>query len=282
VNENTRRRLKEMAQMTLDGLYGEEAMKGTREIGDDPTGLRAAQWFLGDFKSSEDTEEIFQFKSILWQTFLYTFKETKKKNPSIADSFVLSLINDFPQYPNSNLLPRWESYIQASIAFRQVAKSNNFLQIWNLGKSHFLLYNEFIDGLLGFLIICWQQIMSKQIKPGIFKANYGTKIDNFNQLTDGENEIFSVLTRISRPKIRNAIAHGKISIFREEGVIRYLEKNSSCEQKIDTSEFFLLCYMGSHLGQSYVAFLLSVIVLESGIAKEIDKLPTQIIELFFK
>ena len=65
-----------------------------------------------------------QIRNLSCQLLIVAYREAKKRDPEIAQSLVNSFTTDYPNVPESTLLPRWCSLAQASLAMREVAQSH--------------------------------------------------------------------------------------------------------------------------------------------------------------
>ena len=152
--------------------------------------------------------------------------------------------------------------------------------IWKQTLNMFQSYNEFLNGLLGYLILCWQIINSKPLNTNLVQSNYGVKVQHFKKLTNSEDGIFYLYHRISRPDLRNAIAHSSIWLDDETSEIYYAEGKGKRKKTINVTDFFSLSFFGSYIAGAYTIALSSVIVWMSGNKKYQLQLPKDIIKFF--
>lgn len=206
------RLLKQFADMAADGQFGDSIIKTQKEYAQLQPSSAILQKVALDFWEEifRKNDEQSQMRSIVCQLLIVAYREAKKRNPEVARSLVNSFTTDYPGVPESTLFPRWCSLVQASLAMREVSQSKKRLLIWQQALKQFQAYNEFLNGLLAYLIILWQTKEGRPIRINIFDAPYGNKLDQFSALTNGENGAFYVFCRLARPKIRNAIAHETI------------------------------------------------------------------------
>jgi len=230
---------------------------------------------------SEDDLKITRAKSIFSQYIILAYRESKKKDKGIANALLNSFIEDFPSIKNSCLLPKWRTLAESIISVKEVGGSTNRLEIWQNYSKLFQSYNEFLNGLLNYLILCWKCYLGKKTDPSVFELSYGNKIDEFKKITNGENGVFYLIFRIANNQIRNAIAHGDINLDTETGVVHYLVGMKNKEEKqIHLDEFMALTLMGSTLAQGYLVGLGTIVVMENGpdLAKKL--LPKFLKEVF--
>lgn len=76
-------------------------------------------------------------------------------------------------------------------------------------------------------------------------------LDEIKSLTGGNDRAFYLITRLAKPRIRNAIAHGTIWRDAEEEKARYTEGGRQRrEYEIALLEFGCFALSGSHLGEA--------------------------------
>jgi len=276
------RLLQQIAQLASEGKFGEAAHSASQEYSKIPIGIPTMLKYICDFYENNNStnQEIAKAKDYFCQMLIMLYRETKKLNPSLSTAFISSFIEDFPNVNGSLLLPRWNSLAQASLAFKKVATSEDSLLIWQQASRLFQAYNEFLNGLLGFLIVAWRCVKDKEINLNVFNSSYAVKARQFSDLTDGENGVFYLFHRIIKPKMRNAIAHETAWLDAEAGIVRYSDGYPKKDYEMDFIEFLSLTTLGSHVGSAYIAAIAAVIVLEEGNEKEKSFLPAHIIKLF--
>lgn len=82
--------------------------------------------------------------------------------------------------------------------------------MWESSKNIHLNFNEFLNGLLPFIVIGLRQAKGESVNLKIFKASYSEKLDTLSAYTGGLRGRASPLLALSDRRIRNAIAHGDI------------------------------------------------------------------------
>ncbi|MCD6595043.1 hypothetical protein J7L68_05130 [bacterium] len=269
-----------------DGSYGQRVQESFEEYESFDEWNKSAIKYINDlFKPnpSELEQNIIDYTFILCKSFIATYLETKKKDKEIAHSFLKSLFFDFPGIDESKLFSKWQSLTEASFAFQAVAHSNNYNLVWQQSKTLTRAYQEFINGLFGFLIICWRCINGKTLNKNVFKNTYGSKMEELYKLTDGDEGIFAQIFHICNPKLRNAIAHDNIWNNPEAEKIVYKSVGQNVYRgEIDISKFLLFASLGTRLGQSYFASICAVLLMEEGKENEIEQLPSQLVGMFYK
>jgi hypothetical protein len=170
---------------------------------------------------------------------------------------------------------------QASLAFREVAHSRNRLLVWQQACKQFQAYNEFLSGLLAYLIILWRTSLGKTMNTAVFDTAFGNRVDQFSSLTGGEHGPFYLFCRLARPRIRNAIAHETCWLDSDAAKVRYTEGRAPrTEHEMDLVEFMGLASAGSHLAHAYLAAIGVIAVMESGNDLAKSSLPSQLIRVY--
>lgn len=218
--------------------------------------------------------------SFFLQLLIVSYREAKRINPSVATSLLDSFVNDYPGVQHSCLLPKWTSLANASLAFREVASTENKLLIWQQSCTLFSAYNEFLNGLLAYLIVLWRTAKGKTINTAVFSVPYANKINQFSNLTGGDDGAFYLVFRLAQPKLRNAVAHGTMWPDLDAGKVRYIDVKPPVENEISLIDFTGLCSVGSHLAQPYLAALALIAIMENGVESAKSLLPQDLVTLF--
>jgi hypothetical protein len=110
---------------------------------------------------------------------------------------------------------------------------------------------------------------------------YGSKVNEFAKLTNGENGPFYLYFRMADPTLRNSIAHSSIWLDSDEKKVRYVAgQQKKTEYEMDLMKFMAMGYLGSHLASSYIAALATIVVLEDGGSFVKGLIPMQLVKLF--
>ncbi len=266
MKENDKRLIEQIAKSTEEGIFGEAALLSAKDYEGLPLDITRLIKFIHELsvEISSNNSEINFAVHYFWQLLVAVYKDCKKIDVEIANAFVNSFIEDYPNMPNTALALRWNSLAQSAFAFKSVAFSGDPLLVWQQTSRLFLDYNEFMDGLLGYLIISLRCALEKKINPNILRSPYAVKAKQFEELTNGENGVFYLFHRIIRPKLRNGIAHGNAWLDRENKKVRYTDGRTESEHEIDLSEFGVLALLGSHIAKSYMAALATIVIWEDG------------------
>ena len=215
------------------------------------------------------------------QLLIVAYCEARLKDRAAAEAFLNSFNKDYPGVPESSLLPRWSSLANASLALREVVNSNNRLLIWQQTSRQFQAMSEFLCGLLPYLIITWRAANDKPVHDAVFSQPFGGLVNQFSNLTGGDDGPFYLFTRIARPKLRNAIAHETAWLDSNNVKVRYTDGiERKQEYEIDLVEFTALATTGSHLAHAYLAALAVIGVMDSGSEPAKALLPRLFVKVF--
>lgn len=267
--------------MAESGILGEEIRLSQDEYNAFPKGIARFLKAIADYyQQNEKHKEMAEIRAILFQLIVVAYREAKRVDQKTAFSIVDGFIEDYPGVPESCLLLKWCSMANASIAFREVSQTGNKLLVWQQACKLFQAYNEFFDGLLAYLIILWRIAKNKPTKSAIFSAAYADKVNQFKELTGGDEGAFYLIFRLVRPDVRNAIAHENIWLDSENNKVKYTAGRPPVKHEIDLVEFMTLQAVGSHLGQVYLAAIALIVVIEYGTVEAQSLLPKELVELF--
>jgi hypothetical protein len=283
MKENHKKLLDQFSKMASDGMFGDQIKASQAEFDQMPNAIAVSVKLVADFYSSDSSEieEMTQIRDLICQTLIVAYREARRENLQIAETFLYSFFQDFPGVSESLLMPRWCSLAQAGLAAREVAHSKNRLLIWQQTCKLFQSYSEFLNGLFPYLIILWKTSQKKSFELSVFSSSYANKINQFEAITGGDDGKFSILCRIAKPKIRNAIAHETIWFDPDEEKVRFIDgSNKKAEYEIDLSEFIGYATVGSHLAYIYLAAISAIVVMENYPDFAKSFLPLHLVKLF--
>lgn len=283
MEERHKQLLRQCAEMAEEGKFGEEIQAARREYGELPVGVATLLKCVVEAygPKSSVTHEMLQLRDLFCQLLIATYRDAARSNSEVALALVHSLIQDFPGVSESCLLPQFCSLMQAALGSRDLAHSTNRLLVWQQMSRLFLAYNEFLNALLSFVIPCVICARGKSPDVAVFSQPYGAKLQQLTTLTGGENGAFYLISRIARPHIRNAIAHGAAWLDSDAAKVRYSGGRSQKQEgEIDLLEFGALAMAGSHLGEPYLAAIGTIAVMEDGSDLAKALLPPHLVRVF--
>jgi len=217
--------------------------------------------------------EIAAIKRDFSRAIVHSHRTASAQCPEVAGSLVCSNLRDFPGIPGTCLLPRFNSLAMAALGSRSVAHSDDQPAIWNQVSRLFLAYNEFLNALLGFVILC-----VVEQNPGcarrVFSSSYANRIQEIRNVSGVHREL-SVMLRLARPRIRNALAHGTAWLNPVKARVDYQDLRGK-KDSIKLTDFMALVMIGSHLAEAYLAGIGLIVIGEHGSAAVKDLLPEEV------
>ena len=283
MKESHQNLLRQFSRIADDGILGEEISASRFEYKNLPPGIPVMLKVSTDFfeKSASLEQELCQMRHLMCQLLIVAYREASRKNPETAEHFLNCFIQDYPGVNESCLLPRWMSLANACLALRETSNSKNRLLVWQQLIKQVQAYNEFLNGLFGYLIILWRTHLSKPVNPNVLNTSYGNKKNQLSELTGGDNGAFYLFLRIAQPDIRNAIAHESIWFNQETADVHYSHGNQNkIESKIPYIELLAYSNAGSHISHSFLAALAVIAVMEFGSDLAKSLLPVQYRNVF--
>ena len=282
MDKKLERRLAQLAQMTRDGTFGEKAQQASVEWDtSSPQGIAVFQKIVSDFylvERSKDDEPLYTIANRFCQLLIVAYRNAKKQDKFVANEYVRSFVRDFDAVEGSCLYPQWEGLVKASFALKQVG--GNKLLVERQAFELYRAFNEFLNATLPYLIVAWRTALGKTYSPKIFSQTYAAKLNEFRQLTNGNDGAFYIIFRLANPKLRNAIAHSDVWIDEDDGKVKYTDgKDQKIPYEISLVDFMAHLAAGSHLAQSYLAAMSVIAISESGSSMDVVKLPTHIVKL---
>jgi hypothetical protein len=266
----------QMIDIAKDGNLGIEIEKTQKEYEKIDDNIACIIKYIYDVLTpkSENDLEITKSKAIFAQYIIVAYRESKKNDSEIAEALLYSFIEDFPSISNSCLLEKWRTFAESILSVKEIYGSKKRLELWQNYSRLFQAYNEFLNGLLSYLILCWKCHLGEAADLSIFGFSYGDKIKEFEKITNGENGLFYLIFRVAKNQIRNAIAHGDIRFDSDAGIIYYLVgKKEKKEKQVDLDEFMATTLLGSTIAQAYLAGIGTIVVMEHGTEKAKVLLP---------
>jgi hypothetical protein len=281
LNEELDRRLLEMKQQSLEGKLGEVIQAAAKEYQHIPPSPTLLIRFVNDFyqpHESEEDAEIAGIAEMFCKILIVIYRDAKKRNAEVAHALLFSFLQDFPGADNTCLFSRWDYLAKAALGF-QAASETNAILAWEQAKNLFQAYNEFLNGLLGYMLIAWRCALEKPFAVNTLTNPYASKLNEFADLTGGEDSPFGLILKLARPDIRNAIAHGSIWLVSDSKKVRFSDRHQTHE--LDLTDFLMYGLVGSHLAQSYLVAIAVLVLCEIGTSAEASQIPTHLSDVFY-
>jgi len=272
--------LNQIGDLAGDGHLRPDVQAASHEYAALPSDLSRCVAYVNDFAEGVVEDELRLIRSLLCQMIVAAYRDAKKNDAEVARNFAFAFIRDFPGMSGSALLPRWSSLADASFAFQMVAQSGNRLLVWQQSSRLVLAANEFLDGLIGLLLVAWRCALGKAVNPKVLANAYGSKVNEFADLTGGDDGPFYLILRAADADLRNGLAHGSAWLDPKEDKVRYFTgRQQKTEREIGLVEFMCKATIGSHMGPSYIAALATIAVWEGGSEESRAELPPLLTQL---
>ena len=275
--------MSQFSDMAEQGAFGDSVRKLKAEYDELPDGIAIAIKTFLDFYDglSKGDAETAKMRHLTCKSLITVFRDANKQDSEIAAHFVNGFIQDYPGVAESCLTPRWVSLGSACLAFHEVSKTTNKLLIWQQSIKMFQAYNEFLNGLFGYLIVLCRLAQDKDVNPNVLNTTYGNKIQQLSEISGGETGALFFLLRLARPNIRNACAHESIWLDSENNLVRYSYGNQNkVEADIGLMEFMALNSAGTHLAQPYLAAISFLVVMDAGSELAHSFIPDEYVALY--
>jgi len=279
VSELSKRLLEQLSQLSLEGFFGAETANSAAAYQAFTEPIAACVKFVVDYYGPQapSEEEVAWARDYFCQILLVVYREAKKRDSALARDFALSFFKDFRGQSGSALLTRWNALAEAVHAFRWSLRENNKVLVWQQASRLFLAYNEFLNGLIGLLIVAWRCGLGVAYKLGVIGNSYGSKVQEFSRLTKGDNGPFYLFFRLTNSGLRNAIAHGSAWLDVDGAKIRYKHgQQVKIDEEMGLLEFMALVKLGTHLAEGYIAALSTIAVVEEGSSEALLQLPEKL------
>lgn len=205
------------------------------------------------------------------EAFLATTADIMSVSPDDGKHVVEAFIHDYPGVTGSNLAGRWSALSESCLAFKKAGSiPGNVVGLWESSKSLHLAFNEFMNGLLPFIVIGLKHAKGQKADLKWFKAVFKDKIDALDSLTGGLSGRAAPLIALPDRAIRNAIGHTDIFFDREAGVVRYGEHQGGnrSEHKMSIHDFMMRAAWYSHIPHAHLAAIAAISLLMNGTDKD--------------
>ena len=283
MKESHRVLLRQLADMAEEGVFGESIKAARKEYDRLPPGIATLLKCTVDAYRQKDgiNEDVQHMRDIFTQLLIATYRDAARTDKQVALALAHSMVADYPGAPESCLAPQFCALLQAALSFRALVRSTDRLLLWQQMSRLVLAFNEFLNALLGFMIPCLRSANGKSPDPAVFGMPYQSRLDQINALTGGERGAFYLISRLARPRLRNAIAHSTIWLDADAARVHYTDgRREKHEYQIDLAEFGVLALGGSHLGEPYLAAIGAIAVMEDGSDFAKTLLPKHLVRVF--
>jgi len=280
MDDQIKKRLEEISRQTSRGNYGLQAKNMAEEYrnlkADEPkTFLKSITDYFE--KRKDIDKELLPLIDDIFESLLRIYIRAHKKNPEIAEYYVSSFLANIPGTENTALFHKSSGLINASLAFSNILGSKSPITLWEVAIKLSLSYNEFLNGLLGILILLIKCDLDLNCSVSQLKSTYGSKVHEFSRLLEEYNLPNQAFKQFANANLRNAIAHEKIWLDSDEAVVHYSNKDTPYTMGL--ADFLELNTYATYFGDIYLTTLNVIALFMTGAKEEKSKIPTKLIKI---
>lgn len=283
MDKQIKNRLNEIRKKIMSGVYGKDT-KDIALVYDNISGQNIEIFLkvVNDFylKRKKVDIEFLPIIDTFFQTLLTIYIKAHKKDPGIAEYFVLSYLDNIPDTQGTSLFHKHSDFVDAGHAFKNVIKTKDQILLWEVAKKFTLNYNEFLNVLLGVLILLIKCSLELKYRPTQLKAPYGSKIHDFKQLIDDYDLPYDMIVKFTNSNLRNSIAHSTIWLDSEKAIVNYTNKDEP--YSISLVEFLALNASALHFAEAYLSAVATIVIFMTGTREDKSKLPLELLQLLSK
>jgi hypothetical protein len=275
-HSNKDKRLNQLGKQTQEGLYGNEAIKDSNDYNN--LSGNSIETFLKNINDfySKDINPIFRpYPIALIKIILSLFFKNMDKKPELSDYFTLIFQKDIEGTKNTCIKDKYLSMLDAGHASKQAINTNNPLIIWELAKNYCLAFNEFMNILVGVILINYRFSIGKSYKLNALTSKYGNKVNELINLNP-DDESYKYLIELMRPDIRNAIGHQTIWFNKEDNIVTFLNDKSGENEIISIKDFIFLNSKASYFGEAYLVAMSTIGIFTIGKPADKARLPKEL------
>ncbi len=225
-------RFKQLGKQINDGLYGLEAIKNSIDY--ENISGNSIETFLkniNDFYSKEINPVFRPYPLALIEIILTLFFKNNEKDLELSNCFMLIFQQNIEGTKNTCIKDKYLNMLDAGHASKQSLETSNPLIIWELAKNSFLAYNEFLNILVGVVLINYRFSIGKTYKISALDNPYGKKVNELLGLNPQET-CYKYLFELLKPEIRNAIGHQTIWFNQSDRMVTYLNDKTRVNETI--------------------------------------------------
>ena len=274
MKKNTR--FDQLQNQTQRGIFGDDAVNDSLKYqalsGDS---IEISLKAINDFYSKEIHEVFRPYPLALIEIILTLFFKNNEPNTKLSDYFALIFQENIEGTRNTCIKDKYLNMLNAGHAWKQSIDSKNPLVVWELGKSFFLAYNEFLNILTGVILINYRFSIGKTYKLSTLDNYYGNKVNELIELKPPDKP-YKYLIELLKPEIRNAIGHQTIWYDEDRRLVTFQNDKTGKDETIGIEEFFFLNSKASYLGEAYLVALATIIIYTKGNWQDKLRLPKEL------
>jgi len=230
---------------------------------------------FNDFYKKDIPPQFREYPISLVKIMLFSYLKNYQENEEIPLLYAEILSKDIIDTPGTSVSNKYQGMMDSYHAYKQSIETKNRLIIWELAKNAFLSYNEFLNGVLGLIIINLRVANELNYKPGILKNNYGVNRNQYLEIIP-EDFFFDLFSELLHPDLRNAIGHQTIWFDEKRLVVTYQANTDGEKKHLPLEEFIYLTSKASYLGEAYLVGLCAIGVMKSKNIMDKTRLPKEL------
>jgi hypothetical protein len=270
------KRFNQLQNQTQRGLFGDNAIIDSLKYEElSGNSVEISLKTINDFYSKEINQIFKPYPLALIEIILTLFFKNNEPNTELSDYFALIFQRNIEGTKNTSIKDKYLNMLNAAHAWKQSIDSKNPLIVWELGKNFFLAYNEFLNILLGVILINYRFSIGKTYKLNTLDNNYGNKVNELIELNPQEKP-YKYLIELLKPEIRNAIGHQTIWYDEDDRLVTYINDKTGNDEAMGIEEFIFLNSKASYLGEAYLVALATIVIYTVGNWQDKLKLPKEL------
>lgn len=270
------KRFNQIGKQIHDGLYGSEVVKNSIDY--DNISGNSIETFLKNINDfySKDINPVFRpYPLALIEIILTLFFKNNEKDFDLSECFTLIFQQNIDGTKNTCIKDKYLNMLDAGHASKQSLGTKNPLIIWELTKNSFLAYNEFLNILVGVILINYRFSIGKTYKFSALDNPYGKKVNELLELNPQE-PYYKYLFELLKPEIRNAIGHQTIWFDKSDRMVTYLNDKTGTNETISIEDFVFLNSKASYLAEAYLVSLSTIAIFTIGKPQDKARLPKEL------
>lgn len=269
-------RFNQIEAQIVDGLYGNQVVNDFIDYQNlSGSSIETLLKNITDFYNKEINPLFKPYPNALIKIILSLFFKNKDKNPELANYFLLIFQKNINETKNTCIKDKYLNMLDTNHALKQGISTKNALITWELAKNNFLAYNEFLNNLIGVILINYRVSIGKSYKLNTLNSNYGNKINELINLKPQE-PFYDYIFELVNPQIRNAIGHQTMWHNKNDNEIVYLNEKTGENNQISLSDFITLNAKASYLGEAYLVALSTIGIFTIGKPQDKARLPREL------
>jgi len=274
--EKLDKRFNQFGKQIHDGVYGSEVIKNSIEYENHSgNSIEIYLKIINDFYTKKLNPVFRPYPLALIEIILTLFFKNNEKDVELSDCFTLIFQRNIEGTKNTCIKDKYLNMLDAVHAAKQSSETKNPLIIWELTKNSFLAYNEFLNILVGVILINYRFSIGKTYKFSALESPFGKKVNELIDLKPQE-PCYKYLFELLHPEIRNAIGHQTIWFDKSDKMVTYLNDKTQQNETISIEDFLFLNSKASYLAEAYLVTLSTIAIFTIGKPQDKARLPKEL------